>query len=248
MKKYISIVALLAAGTAFANAGEYTWTGNAGDGKWNTPTNWQLGGNYNDQYYPQTHNDNAFIGEDSGTIYWTQEMAYFSDTNEITVESGSILQVSTLQADINFNVLNLYGGTFTGLATAAMGFGRDFTIDFGDVTESARGFCDFSQMGGTLWTNDKTVTVKAEVQLEKGSSGEITLVKYGNLANSAYFNYDGISLFCETRELDESEYQIVADTSGLKVIYNVAIPEPSAFGLLAGLGALALVGTRRRRR
>ncbi|MGF0068956.1 PEP-CTERM sorting domain-containing protein [Candidatus Spyradosoma sp. SGI.093] len=33
-----------------------------------------------------------------------------------------------------------------------------------------------------------------------------------------------------------------------KASFNVTIPEPSAFGLLAGLGALALAGTRRRRR
>ena len=36
-------------------------------------------------------------------------------------------------------------------------------------------------------------------------------------------------------------------TSDLASYYSAAIPEPSAFGLLAGLGALALVGARRRR-
>ena len=38
------------------------------------------------------------------------------------------------------------------------------------------------------------------------------------------------------------------NTGSWSISYVQAIPEPSAFGLLAGLGALALVGTRRRRK
>lgn len=41
-------------------------------------------------------------------------------------------------------------------------------------------------------------------------------------------------------------FNTYAGLTGGSVSFN--IPEPSAFGLLAGLGALALVGTRRRRR
>ena len=43
-------------------------------------------------------------------------------------------------------------------------------------------------------------------------------------------------------------FEGIYDYSADMGLLTVAIPEPSAFGLLAGLAALALAGTRRRKR
>ncbi len=79
---------------------------------------------------------------------------------------------------------------------------------------------------------------------------------------TAFSTYNGSGNMKETQSLFVWEFTTGADIASdlsfkleaTKGTYNAlaivvsTIPEPSAFGLLAGLGALALAGTRRRRR
>lgn len=260
MKKYIAISVLPFVGLTSLCAAEYTWTGAAGDSLWGTVANWDL----NNGYYPQSGSDTAIIGENAGTIVWTTEQRYFGATHSITLgkDSEILCQLGGGTGDLNFDELNLYG-TFSAQGTNALGFGRDFSVNFGDITETSSGLLDLSGFTGNLWGNGHTVTVTANASVK--GSGEIELVKLaGRLANSVTFGTEGISVLdsngnsltlnsdaSSAEELKLGEYAIVSSATGnggVKILYSAPVPEPSTFGLLAGLGALALVGTRRRRR
>ena len=83
-----------------------------------------------------------------------------------------------------------------------------------------------------------------------------------NLLVTAGTNVEGNSLVHLLGELGASEYDDVLGPTGLQssvfsdidltalrmLGWEIAIPEPSAFGLLAGLASLLLAGTRRRKR
>ena len=87
-------------------------------------------------------------------------------------------------------------------------------------------------------------------------SEEIVLTLISNTAlkyNETAFDPDCTSLLGSVVVLENLSGTLSAWTQSLSYSGNtlqltMAIPEPSAFGLLAGLGALALAGTRRRRK
>ena len=257
MKKLVTITALLSLGSVGLCAATYTWNGNAGDGLWGSPGNWDL----NNGYYPQSANDTAIIGENAGTIIWTNEQYYFGESSIITLGSGSEIRCSIGSGanDFNFNTLNLYG-TFSAEGSNALGFKCDFTVNFGNVSAEKSGLLNLSTFTGNIWGNNHKITLTATANVS--GSGELNLVKLGKIADSFSYDTSGIEVVDQfgtklnlnsgassVSDLQEGEFAVLASShtgGGVSILYSAPIPEPSAFGLLAGLGALALVGIRRR--
>ena len=106
-----------------------------------------------------------------------------------------------------------------------------FSKDFNDITVSwVDGNLHGVASGFYIWLGDQLIG-----EAEQAISG-VNIYK-----NTLLFGDIGNSVFTDC-ELSDISFELG------KAYAPSAIPEPSAFGLLAGLGALALVGARRRRR
>ena len=268
MKNYITVAALLAAGTAFANAYTvetdssfytnpnawvYVWTGRGADTNWGTAGNWECLTSLGASSTQAAANapagaDPAFIGYDLS----------FANGSQVLTSTDDALTISAPQW-LNGGK-RIYLGSNVILSGSSNGF-QEVTFNFGDFS----GTSTISM--GEFWKQDYTVSFAGDVTMT-GDTFSYTLFSATNMYQNvgewdaidvSVTDASGNKLTYTTDEafIGKAGYYWLEEEGGANAsggspftltLKAAAIPEPSAFGLLAGLGALALVASRRRRR
>ncbi len=143
--------------------------------------------------------------------------------------------------DLQFSAIHLSGDAMVELSfTNAIGYKKDFTIDFGIFSADSHGFFNAS-IDGTLWTNGYTLSLIGEWDTSNlTGSGTILLYDASSAAGGINWNTDGLIL-TETIQLD-----LVTTGTSVAINYEVlnVLEASSVFLSMLGLGVL---GLRRRR-
>ena len=224
MKKYITLAALLAAGTTFANAetiafdiersgDTITFSGLDATGFELAYTNWTYngGGNHNDGAWQNPSNaayQNTFSPDaqlcSGSTDSWTMNFTFTNNGTEDVVLT-----------QFTFDCYGINGGGSDKDAAIPV----TLTLGYNGESVSSSEF----NLGYEGQTNAGTISFgEGGLEVEAGASVNFALTMGGAKNYNTYSGITGGSF--------------------------TTIPEPSAFGMLAGLGALALVASRRRRK
>ncbi|MBQ6705792.1 MAG: PEP-CTERM sorting domain-containing protein [Opitutales bacterium] len=253
MKKYITIAALLAAGTAFANAEESV--DSLSDAKFSikNPTT----GTYT-------------LGDTFSSTSFSFTFTLAPDVVNVIGES-----VETSEAmEIKPTLLSVTAGAshYVGAGVGYSSNGETKLITgagiWGQATQASSSTSCGTYFGGSNIDNlddVKTIAVTVTHEVNSGTtfyisalSNDGTWAEYTPAKNTSLKWSSGnaapSALDLNTNAGISSVYifdSTILSASGAQAINHAAVaalPEPSAFGMLAGLGALALVASRRRRK
>ena len=227
MKKHITVAALLAAGCMFANA-DVISLDPAGEGT--------------------TGENSAGIlpsdvwGYDLNAWHGTWENNHLM--NQVSFSEGSLsLQIGAASAgEGNFAAVK-FAMDATGEATLT--FDYEYASTWGNAKDLVVDYvCTVYGFAA-----DGTPTLLAsETFIDDVTVRDIVVDHYNvSLSFASDASYAAYGVIFNANEASGNNGGVAVSIDNVRVSYS-AIPEPSAFGLLAGLGALALVASRRRRK
>ena len=252
MKKYITLAALLAVGTTFANAE---------GGAVAQPTVY-------DAYILPNSNTSTKVQ----TLTTARGQLWFNEDNALL--ASWMLEFSLTKLSKGNNTMFGTNKGTNGTTEERYGLGFYSWYDQSGVTlgKDNNHFSGTAKLGfptgTTLESMDLTYRLAYDAEsniayLYCVDTGEMTFASTDGdyTLNGAKFgaasDQNGIATFWTDGGADTFTISTVTDLSGLagsNEVFNhyvrttTVIPEPSAFGMLAGLGALALVAARRRRK
>ena len=245
MKKYITIATLLAAGSAIANAEGMSVSVTSTNTDAVLITSMLTLQQVKDIVDTNGINKKLLGITDSKGNSWSIALGTWSNANKLYVYTGLAGEgITGAQPGDNFKFV---GENWNSTDDLWNKFSNLDNAVCGAITLGYQGVFVKDSEGTNVDGSESGTAVVLSVKFSDGSVETIygLNTKYKNSSNSiATVSYESDYVGNPSVTVTSTAW----DSSSL-IAHNVAaLPEPSTFGLLAGLGALALVGTRRRRR